>query len=161
MRRLAAAATLAVLLLAAGCGYSTRSLLRSDLQRVAILPVENSTNQPGIGDEMTDLFAEAFNRDRSLKVTALDAASLVLSAKLTSYTRSAAAYAGDETITLYEVAIGVAVTCEDRARGEEYYSGSLSTRVTYDPDAEVEEAAATRCLTQLADDVVRAIVTKW
>ena len=143
------------------CGYSTHSLLRSDLQRVAILPVDNSTSQPGIGDEMTELLAAAFERDRRLRVTALDAADLAISVGLLSYTRAPVAYSGDEIVTAYDITISAAVTCEDRTRSEEYYSGSLTARATYEPDSEPEESAATRCLTILSDDIVRAIVTQW
>ena len=152
---------LATLLLAGCCGYSTRSLLRADLRNVAVLPVENSTSQPGVGDEFTDLLAAAFNRDRTLKVTALDAADLAMTVRLTAYSRSPAAYSGDETITLYDLAVSAMVEADDRARSEEHYAGSLSARVSYDPDTETEESAVTRCLTLLADDIVRAVITKW
>ncbi|MFO7638776.1 MAG: LPS assembly lipoprotein LptE [bacterium] len=143
------------------CGYSTHALMRSDLQRVAMLPVDNGTSQPGIGDEMTELLVSAFNDDRRLRVTSLDAADLSVNARLTSYARSPVAYSGDEIITAYEIVVSATVICEDRTRNEEYYSGSLSARVSYEPDSEPEESAATRCLATLADDIVRAIVTKW
>lgn len=152
---------LAVLVFAACCGYSTHALMRSDLRLVAVLPAENSTSQPGLGEAMTELLAGAFDRDRRLRVTALEDAHLSISVKMTEYSRSPAAYAGDETITVYDIVVSAAISCEDRTRNEEYYSGTLFARTTYDPAAESEEAAAARVLTTLADDIVRAIVTKW
>lgn len=143
------------------CGYSTHALLRSDLQRVAVLPAENSTSQPGIGDEMTELLAAAFERDRRLRVTALEGADLSVNVRLTNYTRMPVAYSGEEMVTAYDISISATVVGEDRTRNEEHYSGTLSARATYEPDSESEESAATRGLTILAEDIVRAIVTQW
>jgi len=152
---------LAALLLAGCCGYSTHALMRGDLQRVAVLPAENSTAQPGLADEFTELLADAFNTDRRLRVTALEAADLSVSVRLTEYSRNPAAYSGDETISAYDIVISAAVACDDRTRNEEHYSGTVFARTTYDPAAESEEAAAERALKTLAADIVRAIITKW
>lgn len=159
MERVLAAAAL---LLATGCcGYSTRSLLPPHLRTVAVSAVENSSTLPGGGDDLTEAIVAAFNRDRNLRVSAIETADLVLTTALTSYSRTATAYDASQAISGYEVAVSARVQAEDRVRGESFLDRAVSARVNYDPATEDEDSAAGRALERLAEEIVRQVITTW
>jgi len=151
----------AVVLLANCCGYSTRSLLPSHLRTVAVTPAENATAQPGLGEELTDALVTAFNADRNLRVTNIEAASLVVTARVETYSRSAASYTGNQEVSAYELLLGARVEAHDQVRDEDFYTGSSSVRTTYDPTAMPEEQAAREAVTRLAREIVRQVLTAW
>jgi hypothetical protein len=158
------AATTLVLALLTGlscCGYSARSLLPPHLNTVALVPTENTTQQPGLDDELDDILADAFNEDRNLRVASLDDADLVITVVVNSYSRAAAVYDDEQTITTYETRVSARVEAEDRVKETRFYEGTASGFITYSPDTRTEEEAATTALEELATEIVRLIITKW
>ncbi len=149
------------LLLLSCCGYSTRSLLPPHLKTYAIKPVVNSTLQAGLGDAFGDALARAFAADRSLRADAAEDANLLLDVTVTGYNREASVYDQNQNIQAYELAITTQVEATDQVRAESFFAEAVSQRVSYDPAAETEEAAAQRCLDKLAQEVVRRVITKW
>lgn len=156
---MSAAAALPVLLMT--CGYSTRSLVPSHLKTVAISSVRNSTTQPGLSDHLLDSLSAAFARARVLRTSTTERADLLVSANITSYTRTATVYDAAQRISAYEIRLSASVEAEDRVRGEPYYSGPASSRVTYNPASQSEDQASLRALGELARDIVRAVLTAW
>jgi len=53
------------------------------------------------------------------------------------------------------------VDAHDQVRDEGFFSETVAQRVSYDPSAESEESAASRCLDLLSKEVVRRVITKW
>jgi hypothetical protein len=154
--------TVAALLVLAGCcGYSTRSLLPPHLRTVAVPTVENVTTRPGGGDDLTEALIQAFNRDRNLRVTAIETADLVLTTTLSSYSRTATAYDANQAVSGYEIAVAARVQAEDRVRGENFLDRTVSARVGYDPESEDEDNAAGRAVERLAEEIVRQVITTW
>jgi hypothetical protein len=152
----------AVILLLVGCfGYSTRSLLPSHLRTVGITPVVNSTTQPGLAEQLNDALPQAFNSDRNLRVTNVEAANLVLNATVGGYSRDAASYTGDQAVSAYRVTVSAQVDVRDQVRDEDFYSGPASASITYDPNAKTEEQAATEAVTKLAAEIVRQVLIAW
>jgi hypothetical protein len=152
----------AAILLLAGCfGYSTRSLLPSHLKTVGITPVLNSTTQPGLAEQLNDALPQAFNADRSLRVTNLEAANLVLNATVSGYSRDAASYTGDQAVSAYKVTVSAQVDVRDQVRDEDFYSGPASASITYDPGARTEEQAASEAVSKLASEIVRQVLIAW
>jgi len=147
--------------LLACCGYSTRSLLPPHLRTFALLPVENATLQPGLGDQFEGVLNRAFTNDRSLRAATADDADLVLTTKVTSYSRTASVYDQNQNVQAYELSIAAQVDAHDQVRDESFFSEVVAQRVSYDPSAEAEDAAAARCLDLLAKEVVRRVITKW
>ncbi len=143
------------------CGYSARSLLPPHLRTVAVLPAQNLTLQPGLGDQLTDLLITAFNRDHSLRVTTLEQANLSVNVTITSYSRTASVYDENQTISAYELSGTAQVEAEDQVRDETFFSGPVTAKVTYNPDTETEEAAAIRLMERLATETVRRVITAW
>ncbi len=158
---------LGFLLLVVGCcGYSTRSLLPSHLKTVAVPPATNTTTQPGLAEALTDDLTAAFTSDRTLHVTNAEAADLVVNTTVSSYTRTASSYTGDQAVSAYELSISAQVEARDQTRDEEFYSGTASARFTYDPNAtppnvNTEELAAAETLKKLASEIVRQVLIAW
>ena len=153
---------LAFILLAAGCcGYSTRSLLPSHLKTVAVPPATNTTTQPGLAEALTTELTSAFTSDRTLRVTNAEAADLVVNTTVSSYNRTASSYTGDQAVSAYELNVSAQVDARDQTRDEEFFSGTASARVTYDPNAKTEETAATEAVKKLAAEVVRQVLIAW
>ena len=152
---------LGLTLLAGCCGYSTSSLLPSHLKTVAVTPATNTTTQPGLAEALTDELTTAFSSDRTLRVTNAEAADLVVSAAVSGYTRNASSYTGDQAVSAYEVSVSAQIEARDQTRDEEFYSGTASARVTYDPNAKTEEQAAADALKKLASEIVRQVQIAW
>ena len=162
MRNLA----LGLVLLAGCCGYSTRSLLPSHLKTVAVPPATNTTTQPGLAEALTDSLTAAFTSDRTLRVTNVEAANLIVNTTVSSYVRTPSAYTGGDTaggqdVTAYDLSMSAQVDARDQTRDEEFYSGVASARVTYDPTAKTEEVAAAEAVKKLATEIVRQVQIAW
>lgn len=149
------------------CGYSTSSLLPSHIRSVAVVPAENSTTQPDLGEALTDSLVAAFKADRNLTLTDAASAQLLVTSTVSSYGRDPVAYAGDQTVNRYKVEIGASVTARDQVRDEDFFSGVVSANLTYNPDStpdiglSSEETAQRRTVGKLAREIVRQVVTSW
>ena len=152
-------------LLVGCCGYSTHSLLPSHLRTVGVPPATNTTTQPGLAEVLTDSLTAAFTADRTLRVTNVEAADLVVNTAVSSYARTPVSYSGDSTasqsVSAYELSVGAQVDARDRARNEQFYKGVASARVTYEPSAKTEEQAAFEAIGKLASEVVRQVQIAW
>ncbi|MEO0005213.1 MAG: LPS assembly lipoprotein LptE [candidate division WOR-3 bacterium] len=151
----------AIFLTVISCGYSTRSLLPPHLKTVAITAVENSTTQPGLAEELSLVLPRVFNSDRNLRVTSLENADLVVSITLTGYSRTAAAYDAEQTISAYEISLAAQVEAQDQVRNEPFFSGTISTRISYEPERKSEEDALSEAIEKLAREITRQIITAW
>ena len=143
------------------CGYSVRSLLPPHLRTVAVPPVQNSTLQPGLDDQLTDLLTAAFNSDRSLHVTTLEKTDLAVNVTVTAYSREASVYDENQTISTYDLTATAQVEAHDHVRDESFFSGPVSEKINYNPASETEDAAATRLMQALAAEIVRRVITAW
>jgi hypothetical protein len=152
-------------LLAGCCGYSTHSLLPSHLRTVGIPPATNATTQPGLAEALTDSLTAAFTADRTLRVTNVEAADLVVNTTVSSYARTPVSYSGDSTasqsVSAYELSVNAQVDARDQTRNEQFYKGTASARVTYEPSSKTEEAAAFEAIGKLASEVVRQVQIAW
>jgi hypothetical protein len=131
------------------------------LKTVGIPPVGNSTTQPGLGDSLTLALTSAFNADRNLRVTNVEDANLVVTVTVSSYSREPASYTGDQNVSAYIIALSAQVQAHDQVRDEDFYTGSASAQVTYDPDAKPEEQAAQAAVSALASEIVRKVESTW
>ena len=108
----------------------------------------------------------AFASDRTLRVTNLEAADLVVNTTVSSYMRTPSAYTGgdttrDQDVTAYDLSVSAQVDARDQTRNEEFYKGVASARVTYDPKVKTEEQAAAEAIKKLASEIVRQVQIAW
>lgn len=149
-------------LLLLGCfGYSTHSLLPPHIRTVGLTDVENSTTRPGLAEELDAALLRAFASDRSLRVTSIDKADLVVSVNVNSYSRSPSTYDASQRITSYDIIISAAVSARDAVRDEDFFTASVSARSSYDPQSREEDYAARDAVTKLAGEIVRQLVSAW
>ena len=157
---------LGLLLLAGCCGYSTRSLLPSHLKTVAVPPATNTTTQPGLAEALTDSLTAAFTSDRTLRVTNVEAADLVVNTVVSSYVLTPSAYTGGDSsgaqaVTAYDLSVSAQIQARDQTRDEDFYKGNASAKVSYDPNLKTEEAAAAETIRKLASEIVRQVQIAW
>ncbi|MEO0023048.1 MAG: LPS assembly lipoprotein LptE [candidate division WOR-3 bacterium] len=144
-----------------GCGYSARSLLPSHVRTIALKSVENSTTQPGLAEELLLQLPVAFNSDRNLRISSLDQSDLILQVLINGFYRTASAYDAAQNIIAYEITISAQFDVHDQSRNEPFYSGTVTSRISYDPAHKTDEAAITEALGKLAQEIVRQIITAW
>lgn len=144
-----------------GCGYSVRSLLPSHIRTIAFKSVENSTTQPGLAEELLLQLPVALSYDRNLRISSLDQADLVLQALITGFYRTASAYDAAQNIIAYEITVSAQIDVYDQSRNEPFYSGTITSRISYDPASKTDESAITEAIGKLAQEIVRQIITAW
>jgi hypothetical protein len=96
-----------------------------------------------------------------LHVTNTEAADLVVSTTVSSYNRTASSYTGEQAVSAYELSVSAQVDARDQTRNEQFYKGTASARVTYDPNSKTEEQAAAEAIKKLASEVVRQVQIAW
>lgn len=148
-------------LLICTCGYSTRSLLPSHVRTIGIKSVENSTTQPGLAEELMLKLPQALGADGNLRISSPEAADLLLEVVINGYYRTASAYDADQNITAYEITVTAEVDVKDQIRNEPFFTGTVSSRLSYTPASKSDETAITETVEKLAREIVRQIITAW
>ncbi|MCX7785811.1 MAG: LPS assembly lipoprotein LptE [candidate division WOR-3 bacterium] len=143
------------------CGYSTRTIVPSHLKTVAVPIVGNETMKPGLGDLLTDQLITDFNKERSLRVTSLDKANLILNCKITNYDRSPQSYTSSQEVLVWKITLSAYVEAEDKVEDTFLYQGDVSTFITYDAQSESEDIGIDRAIKKLSQEILRKVLTTW
>lgn len=150
-----------IILFLSCCGYSTRTIIPAHLKSVAIPVVVNETMKPGLGELLTDQLITDFNRDRSLRVTSLDKAHLIINCKITNYDRSPQSYTSAQEVLIWKITLSAYVEAEDKVEETFLYQGNISTFVTYDNQSESEDTGIDRAVKKLSQEILRKVLTTW
>lgn len=168
--------SMALMLLTAGCGYTTGSLLPTYYQQVYIAPVENKIdymNQdqrklyvPGLETRVRSAVIDRFLFDGKLRVGEQDNADLVLVAQLISFEREDIRLTTSEDVKEYRLRITVSLkmidkTNKDAVLWEEPSFAGEATYFTTGPMARSESAAIEDTLKDLAMRVVARTIENW
>lgn len=147
-------------LLIFGCGYSTKSLLPSYMQKVHIVLFQNRTLKPGLDEQATEKTIEAFRSGSNLVISDLTSADIVIEGEVVSYARDPNTYTSDQKIIDYKLTVKFSARCVDKVKNEVFWEGTVSDWSIYVPDDDEDEAIeeATR---KTADKLVNAILTNW
>ena len=162
------------LLQAAGCGYTHKSLLPSDIKAIHIAPVKNVIDlsgelsdkhrfrvyRPGLEVDVTNAIINRFIFDGNLKVASLEKADAVLEAKLVDYRRDALRYSDNDDIQEYRLTLMLDVTVyrtKDRKVlwRSQSFSGDTSFFLSGSRAISEDEAVA-----KAVEDAARRIVEK-
>ncbi|MBN3038618.1 MAG: hypothetical protein JW869_04285 [Candidatus Omnitrophica bacterium] len=164
-----------------GCGYTTGSLLPSDLQTIYIGPFRNKiqlteelahdayrfrTYRAQLEVDITRAVIERFINDGHLKVVEQENADLVLSGDLIDYLRQPLRYGADnETVEEYRVSVVCAVILEDKKHNKIMWEdprvigdSSYNLEGTY---AGSEDSAVSIAITDLARRIVNHTIEGW
>jgi len=149
----------------AGCGYTTQSLLPSDMKTINIAIFENQTYEYQIEAVLANAIANEFIIDGRLQVVNAEQADMQLTGTIVEYRREPLVYNRDDDVTQYQIQVFADVTLKDtndgsiiwegtRIRGEEIYFlvGSL---------ANTEEEAKLGAFEDLAENIVAHVIEGW
>ena len=140
------------------CGYSTRSLLPSHMQRIYIAQFENRTLKAGLDELATNTVTEAFRSGSNLRIVDENSADLLLEGSVSGYSKEPHTYTSDQAILEYKITVKYSVRCVDKVRNEVFWEGDVSDWALYDADEDkgIREAAR-----KTAERLVTNILTYW
>ncbi len=169
----------ALLFLAAGCGYTTRSLLPPSIKTIRIDNIKNDiqvtaeqSNQrmyrgyrPGMEVDLTRAIINKFLLDGTLKVAAESNADLVLKTDLIDFKRDALRYSSSDDIEEYRVKLVVNMELTNTKTGnvmwkERGFAGETTYR-TNGVLAKTETTAVNDAIDDLARRIVERTVEAW
>jgi len=155
-----------VIILCGCCGYTTRSILPTNIKSIAIPVATNETVKPGLAEQLTDSLINGFTQDRTLKVTNIDRASIILECTIKNYERSPQSYTANQEVIAWKIIIEAAVKSTDRIKSEQLWQDNVSISVTYDDKTEdgikvTEDQGIDKAIKKLSQEILRKVLTSW
>ena len=138
---------LTVWMLVAACGYhlaGTGNTLPPHLKTVAIPVFSNTSSEPDIHRNMTNVIRQSFINDGRLKVVTKDKADLVMKGVLNYYTLQAASFDSDDVALDYYVALGVDIKVNDMVKRKLFMKQNFTTKWDFRTSADVINSEAAR-----------------
>jgi hypothetical protein len=112
----------ALILLLAGCGYSTHSLIRKDIQSIAIPVFDNDTRYRGLEVDLTNALIEEVKLHTSLQIRDQQSAESTLTGSIVSYEDDIATETEDEAVLLRRGRVTVVFSWTDNRTGQDILS---------------------------------------
>jgi hypothetical protein len=109
---------MALVVVAAGCGYTVGSSLPEKYRTVAVPVFRNETRETEVQAAVTNALRRRIALDGRLRLASEKESDLILRGTLTSYSVRAQSYLDDDGISRFRANLGATVTLEDRATGE-------------------------------------------
>jgi hypothetical protein len=147
---LAAAAVLS------GCAYSFRPKSSASFKTIGIESFENRTAEYGLTDRLTNIMAEAFIKDGTLRVVPVNGAEAILNGTLLRYERQPAQFDITDQVERYKVVLECEVSVRLTATDSVLWSQTLTQEGIYATATETEETGQQRA----GDLLVQAILNK-
>ena len=179
MKRAASVLLLALVLpLGAGCGYSHKSLLPSDVRTIYVAPVKNTIDltgeigekqrfrvtRPGVEVDVTNAIRNRFIFDGTLKVVSEEKADAVLEAKLTDYRRDALRYSDNDDVQEYRLSVVLDVAVYRAKDRKVLWRGSTAGDTSFflsGAHALSEDEAVVKAVEDVAQRVVEKTIELW
>lgn len=164
-----------ILVICAGCGYTTGSLLPSNYRTIYVEPFKNSVGYvseaargvyiPLLETKAHTAVVNRFLFDGHLKIKDSERANLVLKGELTGFNRDELRLTENKDVQEYRIRITLSLTLVDPVSGEVVWSEpSFSGEATYfttGPQAKSESTALDDALTDLSRRVVERTIENW
>jgi hypothetical protein len=170
---------IAALFFVSGCGYTTKSLLPSNLKTIYVENLVNGIKvtdessdvrmyrgyRPGMELEATMTIRNKFLADGNLKLADIDRADLVLKGELIDFRNEALRYSRDDNVEEYRVRLVVNLEMKNGRDGtvrwtENSFAGESLYR-TSGTLAKTETAAIKEAAQDLARRVVERTIEEW
>jgi len=167
-----------VLLFLAGCGYTTKAMLPSDIKSIHIDIFKNNIDiakevsakdkyrvyRPGLEVDIRDAIVERIFLDGHLKLKSRNRADSILEGEIIEYRKDPLRYQ-DEDVTEYEISLVCNVSLKDSKNSEyllkeENIIGD-TTYFTTGSLQESETAAIDSAASDLAREIVNKIIENW
>jgi hypothetical protein len=165
--------------IAAGCGYTTRSLITNKYRTIFIKPFVNKIDvtqesavanryrvyRPLLESDITNAVVNRYMFDGNLRPVEENAADLVLKGELLEFRRDPVRYTESDDVEEYRLNIVVNISLWDRKEDklvwqESGFTGD-TTYFTMGPQAKSEDAAVSDAMKDLARRIVDRTVEEW
>lgn len=161
-----------------GCGYTTKTQLPENIQRVYVAPVANGIDlateitdktplkiyRPGMEVDLTNAIINRFIFDGTLKVTPVEKSDAVLEAKLLDYRRDALRYSDGDDVQEYRVSIVLDAVLKERVSQKVLWQEKITGDTTFflaGARVASEDEAASRAVEDAARRVVERTIEYW
>ena len=163
----------------AGCGYTTKSLLPSNLQTIYVENLVNKINvtaeasdarmyrgyRPGMELEATRTIRDKYVADGNLRIADKETADLILTGELIDFRNEALRYDRDNDVEEYRVRLVINMVMKNAGDGkvrwtENSFAGESLYRTT-GPLAKSESTAIKEAADDLARRVVERTIEEW
>lgn len=161
MRRLTAFSVMALVL--AGCGYSFRGSLPPHIRTVAVLVLENRTQEPGVESLITSALVEAIVSSGRLRLVRAEEADAVLSGSVVGYTIESLAFDGRANVTQYRLRIALNLTLRDVRKEENLWKeDGVQERADFTVPGQVSATLLREqdAVRRASVDIARAVVNR-
>jgi len=170
--------TVCLVLLIAGCGYSTRSLISARYKTIHVMPFKNKVDYgtetvrnlyiPLLEVDVTNEVIDRFLFDGNLRIAKKDKADVILQGELVNFERQALRYVEDDTDTVREYRINIIVNLKLYEPGIEelpiWEEANFVGDATYFVSgtlAKTESEAIDDALKDTARRVVERVIEDW
>jgi hypothetical protein len=161
-----------------GCGYSTKSLLPTDIKNVHVPPVKNSINltaeindkspfrayRPGLEVDLTNAIINRFIFDGNLKISPKEKADAVVEATLVDYRRDPLRYSTSDDVQEYRLSITLDVAVSKTRDHKTLWAERVTGDTTFflaGANALSEDDAAAKAVDDVARRVVEKTIDVW
>ena len=175
MRRILA---LVLALSLTGCGYTTKTMLPSNVKSVHVAPVKSGIDltsevsdktpfrvyRPGVEVELTNAIINRYIFDGTLKVVSPDKADAVLEATLVDYRRDALRYSDGDDVQEYRLSVVVDARMYQKSDNKTLWSKRITGDTTFfiaGPRSVSEDQAALTVVEDTARRVIEATLEYW
>ena len=167
------------LFMVSGCGYTTKSLLPSDIKTIRVDNFKNAIQveaeqsnlrmyrgyRPGMENDITRAVTNKFLTDGTLRIANESSADLILKSELIDFKRDALRYDTNDNVEEYRVKLLVNMELTNNKTGavmwkERGFAGETTYR-TSGPLAKSEQAAVSDAVDDLARRIVERTVEAW
>lgn len=142
-----------------GCGYTTGSLLPTDLKTVNIPTFVNKTAEPNLETDVTNGVIEEFKKDGALTVTSEANADTVLEGSIVNYQRVAQLYDSKGTVSQSKLVLTADIIFKNIKTDAIIVRTRVTGEAKFDIGASQFEAERT-ALPLAVDDLAQHIVEK-
>ena len=164
-----------MMVLVAGCGYTTKSLLPENYRTIFVQPFENKIDfvnadsrkiyVAGLESRVREAVVDRYLFDGNLRVAEQDTADLVLTGKLLKFEREELRLQANETVKEYRLRVTVALSLSEPAENkvvwEEPAFAGEATYYTSGSLAKSESQAIDEAVKDLATRAVARTIENW
>lgn len=163
-------------LLVAGCGYTTRSMIASKYHTIYVQPFSSAIDitresdvgnkyriyRPGLETEITKTLTNKFLFDGNVRPSGKDASDLELKGELVEFRRDPLRYSASDDVEEYRINLVVNIGLWDKKESKLLWEEKNFTGdTTYFPATKSEDAAIKNAFDDLARRIVARVVEEW
>ena len=151
-----------VLLTLSGCGiYTFNPGGKSDIEAIAVQRFENTTEEYGLADQVTDLIIDEFIADGTMAVVSEENADAVLVGKLVEYEHKPLTYDASDQVSRYEVLMTFDVALKKPNSDDNIWSQRMRQQGQYDVAEQTEDDGRQQAIRLLIDAIIDKTIRSW